>query len=59
MQTLKTAWSSVSKMDKNSWFKEPVTEKIAEGYHKIIKTPMDLGTILKKVFYAGACFVIL
>lgn len=36
-------------MDKNRWFKEPVTEAIAHGYHKIIKTPMDLGTILKKV----------
>eukprot|EP00903_Cladosiphon_okamuranus_P008965 g8577.t1 len=48
-KTLKGAWSSVSKMDKNMWFKEPVTEKIAEGYHKIIKTPMDLGTILKKI----------
>lgn len=49
MQTLKTAWSAVSKMDKGKWFKEPVTEKIAKGYHNIIKTPMDLGTILKKV----------
>lgn len=39
----------MSKMDKNMWFKEPVTEKIAEGYHKTVKTPMDLGTILKKV----------
>lgn len=36
-------------MDKNGWFKEPVTEKIAQGYHKVIKTPMDLSTILKKV----------
>lgn len=36
-------------MDKLKWFKEPVTEKIAKGYHNIIKTPMDLGTILKKV----------
>ncbi|CAM9315627.1 unnamed protein product, partial [Hapterophycus canaliculatus] len=52
-KTLKTAWSSVSKMDKNKWFKEPVTEAIAQGYHKIIKTPMDLGTILKKIKGGG------
>lgn len=54
MKTLKTAWSSVSKMDKKKWFKEPVTEEMAEGYHKIIKTPMDLGTILKKVNAAAS-----
>ncbi|CBJ32764.1 conserved unknown protein [Ectocarpus siliculosus] len=52
-KTLKTAWSLVSKMDKNKWFKDPVTEAIAEGYHKVIKTPMDLGTILKKIKGGG------
>ncbi|CAN0405426.1 unnamed protein product, partial [Ectocarpus sp. 12 AP-2014] len=52
-KTLKTAWSLVSKMDKNKWFKDPVTEAIAEGYHKVVKTPMDLGTILKKIKGGG------
>ena len=36
-------------MDSHSWFKEAVTEAIAVGYHKVVKVPMDLGTILKKV----------
>ncbi|CAB1114459.1 unnamed protein product [Ectocarpus sp. CCAP 1310/34] len=40
-------------MDKNKWFKDPVTEAIAEGYHKVVKTPMDLGTILKKIKGGG------
>ncbi|CAN0128370.1 unnamed protein product, partial [Ectocarpus fasciculatus] len=52
-KTLKTAWSLVSKMDKNKWFKDPVTEAIAVGYHKVIKTPMDLSTILKKIKGGG------
>lgn len=46
---LKTAWSAVSKMDTHFWFKDPVTEVIAPGYHKVINMPMDLSTILKKV----------
>lgn len=42
-------------MDSHSWFKEAVTEAIAVGYHKVVKVPMDLGTILKKVRQRFIC----
>lgn len=35
------------------WFMAPVDEKEAEGYHEIVKRPMDLSTIKKKIENPG------
>lgn len=39
----------VKKIDKYSVFAEPVTEDEAPGYFDVVSSPMDFGTMLKKV----------
>ena len=39
---------SLSDLDKIYMFAEPVTEKVARNYFDIIRSPMDLQTMLGK-----------
>lgn len=46
---LRAAWEEISALDPNLWFGLPVTDAVAPGYSKEIKSPMDMSTIIKRV----------
>ena len=48
-EKLLACWSEISKMDKQNIFGSPVTEDIAPNYYSVVKQPMDLGTMKKKL----------
>ncbi|CAN0466466.1 unnamed protein product, partial [Discosporangium mesarthrocarpum] len=52
-QVLLDAWKYASNLDTNMIFKHPVREGDAPGYHQVIKMPMDLSTIRKKILGGG------
>ena len=47
-QRCKDIIAALQKADTHFLFAEPVTERVAPNYHDVIKTPIDLQTILEK-----------
>jgi len=46
---LEEVWTCLTKADPQHFFAFPVSDEIAPGYSRIIKEPMDLGTMRSKI----------